>query len=101
MILFFKYQGDHAVLCVRINNVAVAVTKEARLHLFQAQEWLKLQNSIQDHSCTEKFYKAQLTSELLLSSPYELSCVYVEPQCFSEFGLCINLSKSRTSTSCN
>ncbi|XP_040394710.1 integral membrane protein GPR180 isoform X5 [Cygnus olor] len=57
----FQFHGDHAVLCVRINNVAVAVTKEARLHLFQAQEWLKLQNSIQDHSCTEKFSKAQLT----------------------------------------
>lgn len=76
-ILFFKCQGDHAVLCVRITNVAAAVTKEARLHLFQAQEWQKLQNHIQDHSCTEKFSKAQLTSEFL-SSQYELSCVYLE-----------------------
>ncbi|XP_052641738.1 integral membrane protein GPR180 [Harpia harpyja] len=57
----FQFYGDHAVLCVRIKNVAVAVTKAARLHLFQAQEWQKLQNSIQDHSCTEKFSKAQLT----------------------------------------
>uniref|UniRef100_A0A8B9MKV5 G protein-coupled receptor 180 n=1 Tax=Accipiter nisus TaxID=211598 RepID=A0A8B9MKV5_9AVES len=57
----FQFHGDHAVLCVRIKNVAVAVTKAARLHLFQAQEWQKLQNSIQDHSCTEKFSKAQLT----------------------------------------
>ncbi|XP_054048015.1 integral membrane protein GPR180 isoform X1 [Rissa tridactyla] len=57
----FQFHGDHAVLCVRIKNVAVAVTKEARLHLFQAQEWQKLQNSIEDHSCTEKFSKAQLT----------------------------------------
>ncbi|XP_067149445.1 integral membrane protein GPR180 isoform X2 [Apteryx mantelli] len=57
----FQFHGDHAVLCVRINNVAVAVTKEARLHLFKAQEWQKLQNSIQQHSCTEKFSKAQLT----------------------------------------
>ncbi|OXB72710.1 UNVERIFIED_CONTAM: hypothetical protein H355_005720 [Colinus virginianus] len=57
----FQFRGDHAVLCVRITNVAAAVTKEARLHLFQAQEWLKLQNHVQDHSCTEKFSKAQLT----------------------------------------
>lgn len=76
LILFFKCQGDHAVLCVRITNVAAAVTKEARLHLFQAQEWQKLQNHIQDHSCTEKFSKAQLTSEFL-SSHYELSYVYI------------------------
>ncbi|XP_042695040.1 integral membrane protein GPR180 [Centrocercus urophasianus] len=57
----FQFRGDHAVLCVRITDVAAAVTKEARLHLFQAQEWQKLQNHIQDHRCTEKFSKAQLT----------------------------------------
>ncbi|KAJ7421389.1 hypothetical protein WISP_43001 [Willisornis vidua] len=57
----FQFHGDHAVLCVRIKNVAVAVTKAARLHLFQAQEWQKVQNSVQDNSCTEKFSKAQLT----------------------------------------
>ncbi|XP_053858065.1 integral membrane protein GPR180 isoform X1 [Vidua macroura] len=57
----FQFHGDHAVLCVRIKNIAVAVAKAARLHLFQAQEWQKLENSVQDHSCTEKFSKAQLT----------------------------------------
>ncbi|KAM9021653.1 integral membrane protein GPR180 isoform 3-T3 [Ara ararauna] len=57
----FQFHGDHAVLCVRIKDVAAAVTKAARLHLFQAQEWQKLQNGIEDQSCTEKFSKAQLT----------------------------------------
>ncbi|XP_074839203.1 integral membrane protein GPR180 isoform X3 [Carettochelys insculpta] len=44
-----------------INNVAAAVEKEARLHLFQAREWLKLQDGTQDSSCGEKLSKAQLT----------------------------------------
>uniref|UniRef100_A0A8C8S3Z7 G protein-coupled receptor 180 n=1 Tax=Pelusios castaneus TaxID=367368 RepID=A0A8C8S3Z7_9SAUR len=57
----FQFHGDHAVLYVRINNVAAAVGREARLHLFQAQEWLKLQDSTLDHSCGEKLSKAQLT----------------------------------------
>nr|XP_042699616.1 integral membrane protein GPR180 isoform X3 [Chrysemys picta bellii] len=56
-----------AVPVPRINNVAAAVEKEARLHLFQAQEWLKLQDSTQDHSCGEKLSKAQLT--VLLPHP--------------------------------
>ncbi|XP_034614158.1 integral membrane protein GPR180 isoform X2 [Trachemys scripta elegans] len=63
----FQFHGDHAVLYIRINNVAAAVEKEARLHLFQAQEWLKLQDSTQDHSCGEKLSKAQLT--VLLPRP--------------------------------
>ncbi|XP_065437131.1 integral membrane protein GPR180 isoform X3 [Chrysemys picta bellii] len=63
----FQFHGDHAVLYIRINNVAAAVEKEARLHLFQAQEWLKLQDSTQDHSCGEKLSKAQLT--VLLPHP--------------------------------
>ncbi|GAB1299175.1 Integral membrane protein GPR180 [Apodemus speciosus] len=44
-----------------INNVAVAVGKEARLYLFQAQEWLKLQGSSPGHSCSERLARAQLT----------------------------------------
>ncbi|XP_040847178.1 integral membrane protein GPR180 [Ochotona curzoniae] len=57
----FQFHGDHALLCVRINNIAVAMGKEAKLHLFQAPEWLKLQESSQDYSCHEKLAKAQLT----------------------------------------
>ncbi|XP_070607398.1 integral membrane protein GPR180 isoform X2 [Erythrolamprus reginae] len=56
----FQFRGDCALLYVRINNVATAVGKEAKLHLFQAQEWLKLQASQQDYSCKEKLGKAQL-----------------------------------------
>ncbi|XP_063160724.1 integral membrane protein GPR180 isoform X1 [Candoia aspera] len=56
----FQFRGDCALLYVRINNVAIAVGKEAKLHLFQAQEWLKLQESQQDYSCKEKLAKAQL-----------------------------------------
>ncbi|XP_026524766.1 integral membrane protein GPR180 [Notechis scutatus] len=56
----FQFRGDCALLYVRINNVATAVGKEAKLHLFQAQEWLKLQESQQDYSCKEKLAKAQL-----------------------------------------
>ncbi|XP_028929883.1 integral membrane protein GPR180 isoform X2 [Ornithorhynchus anatinus] len=57
----FQFRGDHPLLCVRINNIATAVGKEAKLYLFQAQEWLMLQESTQDYSCTEKLSKAQLT----------------------------------------
>uniref|UniRef100_A0A2I3RE78 G protein-coupled receptor 180 n=1 Tax=Pan troglodytes TaxID=9598 RepID=A0A2I3RE78_PANTR len=57
----FEFHGDHALLCVRINNIAVAVGKEAKLYLFQAQEWLKLQQSSHGYSCSEKLSKAQLT----------------------------------------
>ncbi|ELK25807.1 Integral membrane protein GPR180 [Myotis davidii] len=57
----FEFHGDHALLCVRVNNIAVAVEKEAKLHLFQAQEWLKLQENSNDYSCSEKLSKAQLT----------------------------------------
>ncbi|XP_053422188.1 glycine receptor subunit alpha-1 [Nycticebus coucang] len=57
----FEFHGDHALLCVRINNIAVAIGKEAKLYLFQAQEWLKLQESSHAHSCSEKLSKAQLT----------------------------------------
>ncbi|XP_017509153.3 integral membrane protein GPR180 isoform X2 [Manis javanica] len=57
----FEFHGDHALLSVRINNIAVAVGKEAKLHLFQAREWLKLQGNSQDYSCREKLAKAQLT----------------------------------------
>ncbi|XP_073651454.1 integral membrane protein GPR180 isoform X5 [Tursiops truncatus] len=52
---------DHALLCVRINDIAVAIGKEAKLYLFQAQEWLKLQESGHGYSCSEKLSKAQLT----------------------------------------
>ncbi|KAJ1077410.1 hypothetical protein K5549_018742, partial [Capra hircus] len=57
----FNVPGDHALLCVRINNIAVAVGKEAKLYLFQAQEWLKLQEGGPEYSCSEKLSKAQLT----------------------------------------
>ncbi|XP_060492831.1 integral membrane protein GPR180 [Panthera onca] len=57
----FEFYGDHALLCVRINNIAGAVGKEAKLYLFQAQEWLKLQESSHGYSCNEKLSKAQLT----------------------------------------
>ncbi|XP_058404359.1 integral membrane protein GPR180 isoform X2 [Diceros bicornis minor] len=57
----FEFHGDHALLCVRVNNIAVAVEKEAKLYLFQAQEWLKLQESSHGYSCGEKLSKAQLT----------------------------------------
>ncbi|XP_007942204.1 integral membrane protein GPR180 [Orycteropus afer afer] len=60
----FEFHGNHALLCVRINNVAAAVDKEAKLYLFQAQEWLKLQESSHGYSCSEKLSKAQLTVPL-------------------------------------
>ncbi|GAB5566424.1 integral membrane protein GPR180 [Prionailurus iriomotensis] len=44
-----------------INNIAGAAGKEAKLYLFQAQEWLKLQESSHGYSCNEKLSKAQLT----------------------------------------
>ncbi|XP_007621847.2 integral membrane protein GPR180 isoform X1 [Cricetulus griseus] len=57
----FEFHGDHALLCVRINNIAMAVGKEAKLYLFQAQEWLKLQESSPGYSCSERLSRAQLT----------------------------------------
>ncbi|XP_068923439.1 integral membrane protein GPR180 isoform X3 [Petaurus breviceps papuanus] len=64
-ISHFQFHGDHALLCVRINNIAAAIGKEAKLYLFQAQEWLKLQEGTQeDYSCTEKLSKAPLTMTL-------------------------------------
>ncbi|XP_028627465.1 integral membrane protein GPR180 [Grammomys surdaster] len=57
----FEFHGDHALLCVRINNIAVAVGKEAKLYLFQAQEWLKLQESNPGYSCSERLARAPLT----------------------------------------
>ncbi|XP_054830994.1 integral membrane protein GPR180 isoform X2 [Eublepharis macularius] len=56
----FQFHGDCALLYVRIHNVATAVGKEARLHLFQAQEWLKLQENRPSYSCKEKYSKAPL-----------------------------------------
>lgn len=57
----FEFHGDHALLCVRINNIAVAVGKEAKLYLFRAQEWLTLQESSPGYSCSERLARAQLT----------------------------------------
>ncbi|XP_059129196.1 integral membrane protein GPR180 isoform X1 [Peromyscus eremicus] len=57
----FEFHGDHALLCVRINNIAVAIGKEAKLYLFQAQEWLKLQEGSPGYSCSERLSRAQLT----------------------------------------
>uniref|UniRef100_A0A2K5PPM2 Uncharacterized protein n=1 Tax=Cebus imitator TaxID=2715852 RepID=A0A2K5PPM2_CEBIM len=48
----FKFHGDHALLCVKINNIAIAVEKE---------EWLKPQESSHGYSCSKKSSKAQLT----------------------------------------
>ncbi|KAK7831590.1 hypothetical protein U0070_015102 [Myodes glareolus] len=55
------FESDHALLCVRINNIAVAVGKDAKLYLFQGQEWLKLQESSPGYSCSERLAQAQLT----------------------------------------
>ena len=76
----FNVPGDHALLCVRINNIAVAVGKEAKLYLFQAQEWLKLQEGGPEYSCSEKLSKAQLTSEYF---PFSLiiMLLFFFPQC--------------------
>ncbi|XP_049634663.1 integral membrane protein GPR180 [Suncus etruscus] len=60
----FEFHGDHALLCVRINNPAVAVEKEAKLYLYQAQEWLKLQENSKRYSCSEALSKAQITMTL-------------------------------------
>uniref|UniRef100_A0A8C5P314 G protein-coupled receptor 180 n=2 Tax=Jaculus jaculus TaxID=51337 RepID=A0A8C5P314_JACJA len=62
--LLVSIQGqssDRARLCVRISNRAAAVRKEARLYLFQAQQWLKLQESSPAYGCSEKLSRAQLT----------------------------------------
>lgn len=67
----FKYQGDCALLYLRINNVAAAAGKEAKLHLFQAQEWLKVQESSQEYSCKEKWSKAQLIREYEMWDEYK------------------------------
>ncbi|XP_060625475.2 integral membrane protein GPR180 [Anolis sagrei] len=56
----FQFHGDCALLYIKINNVATAVEKDAKLHLFQAQEWQKLQENSQDYSCQERLSKAQL-----------------------------------------
>ncbi|CAK7288965.1 Integral membrane protein GPR180 [Vulpes lagopus] len=79
----FEFHGDHALLCVRINNIAVAVGKEAKLYLFQAQEWLKLQESGHGYSCGEKLSKAQLTRLhefffLLVLVYFVLACIYAQ-----------------------
>ncbi|XP_077200005.1 integral membrane protein GPR180 [Paroedura picta] len=56
----FQFHGDCALLYVRIHNVATAIGKEARLHLFPAQEWQKLQENLPSYSCTERLSKAPL-----------------------------------------
>ncbi|XP_053163040.1 integral membrane protein GPR180 isoform X2 [Hemicordylus capensis] len=60
----FQFHGDCALLYVRINNVATAIGKEAKLHLFQAQAWLKLQESPQEYNCVQKLSKAPLTMNM-------------------------------------
>ncbi|XP_059936150.1 integral membrane protein GPR180 isoform X4 [Mesoplodon densirostris] len=71
----FEFHGDHALLCVRINDIAVAIGKEAKLYLFQAQEWLKLQESGHGYSCSEKLSKAQLTNKYTCKDDNENSQV--------------------------
>uniref|UniRef100_A0A8D0DRY4 G protein-coupled receptor 180 n=1 Tax=Salvator merianae TaxID=96440 RepID=A0A8D0DRY4_SALMN len=60
MVAQFQFHGDCALLYVRISNVAATVGKEAKLHLFQAQDWQKLHENVQDYNCKEKLSKAQL-----------------------------------------
>ncbi|XP_045444691.1 integral membrane protein GPR180 isoform X2 [Pipistrellus kuhlii] len=79
----FEFHGDHALLCVRVSNIAVAVGKEAKLHLFQAQEWLKLQENSDGYSCSEKLSKAQLTRLhefffLLVLVYFVIACIYAQ-----------------------
>eukprot|EP00069_Balaena_mysticetus_P007624 bmy_19002T0 len=79
----FEFHGDHALLCVRINDIAVAIGKEAKLYLFQAQEWLKLQESGHGYSCSEKLSKAQLTRLhefffLLVLVYFVIACIYAQ-----------------------
>ncbi|XP_055965776.1 integral membrane protein GPR180 [Sorex fumeus] len=57
----FEFHGDHALLCVRITNIAGAIAKEAKLYLYQAQEWIKLQENNDHYSCSEILSKAQIT----------------------------------------
>ncbi|XP_075419649.1 integral membrane protein GPR180 isoform X1 [Tenrec ecaudatus] len=60
----FEFHGDHALVCVRISNIAAAIGKDAKLYLFPAQEWLKLQERGHAYSCSETLSKAQLTMNL-------------------------------------
>ncbi|XP_030057239.1 integral membrane protein GPR180 [Microcaecilia unicolor] len=63
-LLSFVFHGGLAVLSLRISNVAVAIEKEARLYMYEEQEWTNLQESPDDYSCKEKLAKAHLSLPL-------------------------------------
>uniref|UniRef100_A0A8C5LYE3 G protein-coupled receptor 180 n=1 Tax=Leptobrachium leishanense TaxID=445787 RepID=A0A8C5LYE3_9ANUR len=63
-IVTFLFHGDQAVLCVRITNVAAAAGKDAALHLYQHEQWLKMQGSMEEYSCKEKLSLAQVSIPL-------------------------------------
>ncbi|XP_052046622.1 integral membrane protein GPR180 isoform X3 [Apodemus sylvaticus] len=52
---------NSALGLIIINNVAAAIGREARLYLFRAQEWLKLQGDSPGSGCSERLSRAQLT----------------------------------------
>ncbi|XP_029460602.1 integral membrane protein GPR180 [Rhinatrema bivittatum] len=63
-LLSFVFHGELAVLLLRISNIATAIGKEARLYLYEEQEWTNLQESPAGYSCTEKLAKARLSMPL-------------------------------------
>lgn len=61
----------------------MAVGKEAKLYLFQAQEWLKLLESSPGYSCSERLARAQLTGLhefffLLVLVYFVTACIYAQ-----------------------
>ncbi|XP_053563818.1 integral membrane protein GPR180 isoform X2 [Bombina bombina] len=63
-IVTFLFHGDQAVLRIRISNVAAAVGKEAAICLFQEEEWIKMQESLEEYSCPERLSLAQASIPL-------------------------------------
>ncbi|KAM4701355.1 integral membrane protein GPR180 [Discoglossus pictus] len=63
-IVTFLFHGDQAVLRVRISNVPAAVGKEAAICLYQEDEWIKMQESLEEYSCPERLSLAQASIPL-------------------------------------
>ncbi|XP_053313601.1 integral membrane protein GPR180 [Spea bombifrons] len=63
-IVTFLFHGDQAVLCVRITNVAAAVGKEAAIYLYQDEEWVKMQRTMEEYSCPERLSLAYVSIPL-------------------------------------
>nr|XP_033804633.1 integral membrane protein GPR180 isoform X1 [Geotrypetes seraphini] len=63
-LLSFVFHGDLAVLSLRISNVASAIEKEAKLYMYEEQEWISLHESPEDYNCKEKLAKAHLSLPL-------------------------------------